>query len=241
MTTLLQRCQAVSIKVEQLTLAQRHANQQRQVQERTREWTSRRDKMKDMNARATCLTLDAEALARVTERRAHLRHNAAQVLERLRAHDDIGQLTGDDSWMRLLASVEGLTEELVASGKLAWKSHIEEQGGLEDPSWLRDRAPSTPTNAAAIAAYQTHYGVYAGLVRLTMPRNSGDLVQLSQIVATSRAELAKIQFDVPPEVQLFFQAIQLGNATLAVLTSGVLEWLTENGQLDRYRIRSTGQ
>jgi hypothetical protein len=64
---------------------------------------------------------------------------------------------------------------------------------------------------------------------------------LSQIIATSREELAKIQFDVPPEVQRFFQAIQLGNATLAVLTSGVLEWLAENEQLDRYQMRSTGQ
>jgi hypothetical protein len=241
MTTLLQRCQAVTDKVQQLTLAQRHANQQRQVQERTREWKSRHDRLKIMNARAACLQPDAETRKSVSEKRAHLRHNATQVLGRLQSNDDIAQLTEDASWTRLLASVDGLTEELEASTKAAWKSHIDEQGALEDPAWLRNRAPSTPTNVAAISAYQTHYGVYTGLVKLAMPRSLDDLVHLSQIIATCRTESAKIQFDVPPDVQRFFQAIQSNSATLASLTPAVLEWLTEHGQLERYRIRSASQ
>lgn len=241
MTTLLQRCHAVTAKVQQLTLAQRHANQQRLVLERTREWTSRHDKLKVVNARAACVPLDAEARRSIAEKRVHLRHNAAQVLERLKSHDDIAQLTDDASWTRLLASVEGLAEDIETSGKSAWKSYIEEQGALEDPDWLRNRAPATPMNDAAIAAYQTHYGVYAGLVKLTMPRSTDDLAQLSQTIAACRAEAAKITFDVPPDVQRFFQAIQSGGATLAFVTPGVLEWLAENGQLERYRIRSAAQ
>lgn len=241
MTTLLQRSQAVKKKVEQLTLAQRHASQQRQVQERTREWKSRYEKLLAMDARAAYLPLNPDALTGVAEKRAHFRHNAGQVLERLQSQDDIAQLTSDASWTRLLASVEGLTEELETSVKAAWKSHIEELGTLEDPAWLRNRAPTTPINDAAITSYQTHYGVYAGLVRLTMPRSADDLTNLSQIIATCQTEAAKIVFNVPPDVQRFFQAIQAGNATLASLTPGVLEWLTENGQLERYRIRGAGQ
>lgn len=241
MTTLMQRCQAVSAKVQQLTLAQRHANQQRLVQERTREWTSRHDNLKVLKARTACLRLDAAARTSVAEKRAQLRHNAAQVLERLKSHDDIAQLTDDASWTRLLASVEGLAEELETSGKSAWKAHIDEQGALEDPAWLHNRAPSTPMNDAAVAAYQKHYGVYAGLVKLTLPRSADDLAQLSQIIAACRTEAAKVTFNVPPDVQRFFQAIQSGSATLASLTPDALEWLAENGQLERYRIRSAVQ
>ena len=42
--------------------------------------------------------------------------------------------------------VEGLAEELEISVKAAWRSYVEEQGTLEDPAWLRNRAPSTPTS-----------------------------------------------------------------------------------------------
>ncbi len=241
MTTLLQRCQSVTAKVEQLTLAQRHANQQRLVQERTREWKSCSDKLKAVKVRVACLSLDAEAQRKVAEKRAHLRHNAAQVIERLKSDDDIAQLTEDASWTRLLASVESLSSELDTFGRSAWRSYIEDQGRLEDPAWLRNRAPSTPMNDAAIAAYQEHYDMYAGLVKLTLPRSADDLTQLSRIIIACRTEAARITFDVPPDVQRFFQAIQSDRATLATLTHSVLEWLRENGQLDRYRIRSAGQ
>lgn len=241
MTTLLQRCQEVTAKGERLALAQRHANQQRQVQERTREWKSLYDKLTSATARAAYLQLDDTARISVAEKRTHLRHNATQVLERLKSHDDITQLTSDASWTRLLASVEGLTDVLEASVKAAWRSYVEEQGTLEDPAWLRNRAPSTPTNDAAIAAYRAHYVIYAGLAKVAMPRSANDLAQLSQAIANCRAEAARITFDVSPDVQRFFQAIQLGTATLASLTPGVLQWLAENGQLERYKIRSASQ
>lgn len=240
MTTLLQRCQAVTAKAQQLKLAQRHANQQRQVQERTREWTNCNNRLKVVSARVACLSLDADGGGGVVERRAQLRHNAVQVLELLKSHDDIAQLTADSSWERLLASVEGLSAELERFGKIAWKIYIDDQGALEDPAWLRTRAPSTPLNDAAIAAYERQYAVYASLVRLVLPRGPDDLAQLTQIISACRIEAANVRFDVPHNVQTFFQAVQSGSATLASLKPGVLEWLTENGQLERYRIRSAG-
>lgn len=241
MTSLLERCQAVAAKVQQLTLAQRHITQQLQVKKRTEEWNSRRDTLKRVEERITCLPLAAEAQQGVAEKREHLRHNAALVLERLKTLDDIAQLTSDDKWARLLASIEGLTEALETGGKTAWKAHIEEQGTIEAPAWLRDRAPPTPMNDDAIAAYQKHYSVYSALTKQALPRSESDVVQMSQAIAACRAEAAKITFDVPPDVQHFFQAVQAGSATLASLTPGVLAWLAEKEQLDRYRIRSVGQ
>lgn len=241
MTTLLQRCESVTIKFQQLTFARRHANQQRQVQERTREWKSSYDKLKNVNGLAACLPMDAKARTSVAEKRMHLRHNAEQVLQRLNALDDIAQLTNDASWTRLLASVEGVTEELEIAIKSAWTSHIDEQGTLEDPAWLHNRVPSTPMNDAAIAAYKVNYGVYAGLVKRTMPRSAADLAHLSQVIAACRTEVGKITFDVPPDIQRFLQAVQSDSATLASLTPAVLKWLGDEGQLERYRIRSAGQ
>lgn len=238
MTTLLQRCQSVTTKVEQLTLAQRHANQQRQIQERSREWKAQYDKLKAVSGSLALLTISASDRAAVEEKRRHLRHNATEVLERLKSHDDIAQLTSDAAWRRLLQSVEGLAQVSEESGKSAWRSHIEEHGGLQSPNELRNRAPSTPKNDAALDAYRVHHGAYAGLSRLALPRSKDDLRQLQQLVAACRAEGAKITFDVPPDVQRFFHALQSGNATLASVTPGVLEWLRENGSLERYRIRS---
>lgn len=241
MTTLLTRCQSVTAKSQQLALAQRNVSQERQVQERTREWRSRFEKLNAISSRAAYVMLDDEASANVVEKRSHLRHNATQVLERLEAQDDIAQLTSDSSWERLLASIDGLSEVLELSSKAAWRTHIDSQGVLEEPGWLRNRAPLTPSNDAAIADYRVHYAVYAGLVKLSMPRSADDLAQLSEVIAACRTATTKIKFDVPPNVQQFFQAIQAGSASLASLTPGVLTWLTDNGLLEHYRIRSASQ
>ncbi|OKA46835.1 hypothetical protein BH759_03105 [Ralstonia solanacearum] len=83
--------------------------------------------------------------------------------------------------------------------------------------------------------------MYAGLVKLALPRSTDDVAQLSLVISACRTEAAKLTFNVPPDVQRFFQAIQSDSATLASLTPLALEWLAESGQLERYRIRSTGQ
>jgi hypothetical protein len=241
MTTLLQRCENVASEVRKLALAQRHASQQQQVQERSREWSKSHGALMRVQARIACLTLPAEARRRVDEKREHLRHNATRVLDRLQSLGDIAELTADDAWMRLLASVEGLAEEIENAGRTAWRACIDEQGTLETPEWQRSRAPMTPGNREAIAAYEKHYDTYANLVKQGLPRGESDVAQLLQAIAACRAEAAEITFDVPPDVQRFFQAIQLGNATLACITTGVLQWLAENELLDRYRIRSVAQ
>ena len=92
MTTLLQRCRTVTAKFEHLKLAQRNVNQQLLVQERTREWKKSQDKLKGVSACAACLPLDARSQKIVDEKRAHLQHNAAEVLERLKSNDDIAEL-----------------------------------------------------------------------------------------------------------------------------------------------------
>ncbi|MDP3841299.1 MAG: hypothetical protein Q8Q81_01720 [Oxalobacteraceae bacterium] len=241
MTTLLQRCKEVTFKTEKLSFAQRHANQQKQVQERTREWKSDYDRLKTVTSRTACLALGAEARKSVAEKRENLRHNAAQVLERLKSHDDICLLTEDNLWMRLLASVQGLVDEIETGGKLAWRSYVDDQGTLEDPSLLRSRAPPTPMNDAAIAAYKTQYAVYASIIRLALPRSADDLSLLPQVIAACRAEAAKITFNVSPDVRRFFQDIHSGSATLASVTPAVLEWLAENRQLECYLIRAAGR
>ncbi|MEO5685883.1 MAG: hypothetical protein ABIR54_00855 [Burkholderiaceae bacterium] len=241
MTSLLQRCTVLTTKAEQLKAAQRHASQQREVQERTKEWKTQYQKLTVADSRAACLQLAEQAAGSVADKRSHLRHNAAQVLERLKSQEDIAELTSDAAWTRLLASVEGLAQELEAAAKAAWATHIESQGALEDPEWLENRAPSTPMNAAAISAYKTHYRSYASLAKLPMPRTADDVANLAVFIRECRAQVANVALDVPKDVQAFFEAIQLGTATLSTLTPNVLLWLRENGQLERYKVRSASQ
>lgn len=241
MTSLLERCQIVAVKVQKLTLAQRHIAQQVQVRNRTQEWNNRREALKLAEERTSCLQFAAEALRNVAVRREQLRHNAALVLERLKTLNDISNLTSDDKWSRLLSSVDGLTEALKVGGEAAWKAYVDEQGSIEAPAWLRDQAPPTPMNDEAIVAYQKSYSAYAALAKQTLPRSADDLILLSQTIAACKAEAAKISFDVPTDVQHFFNAVQAGNATLGSMTPGVLAWLTDKGLLDRYRIRSVSE
>lgn len=120
MTTLLQRCRTVTAKFEHLKLAQRNVNQKLLVQERTREWKEP-GQTQGVSACAACLPLDARSQKIVDEKRAHLQHNAAEVLERLKSNDDIAELTSDASWVCLLASVDGLAAEIESSVKSAWE------------------------------------------------------------------------------------------------------------------------
>lgn len=241
MTTLLQRCQALDAKIKSLTLAKRHADDQRLIQQRTQEWKDRNQRLKVLRPRASCLALAAEDAKAVSSRRAALRQNAGTILARLKQDDDINELTRDAAWKRLLKSSEGLSEVLDAAGRQAWAAYVEEQGLLEKPSALRLRTPPTPQNDDALRIYQASYVEYEAIARLSLPRTSEDLALLKAHVAACRRAFAQLTFDLPDEVKHFYEAINANAATLSHVTPAVLEWLAERGDLERFRVRSAGQ
>lgn len=241
MTSLLQQCQNLDTRLKALALAKRHAADLRLIQQRTAEWSERNAKLKGIEAQTSPLALGAEDAKSVASKRSNLRQNAGKVLARLKENDDIKELTRDAAWTRLLKASEGLAEDLETAGHNAWRAHLEQQGTLEDPATLRLRTPPTPQNEEALWAYQISYVAYAAIARLPLPRTPEDLTQLSTNLAACRRAFARLTFDLPAEVKVFYGALQAGTATLAQVTPQVLTWLAERGHLERFRVRSAGQ
>lgn len=240
MTTLLQRCQALDAKLTSLALAMRHANDLNLIHQRTQEWKERNKRLEVLRSRTACLTFAAEDVRGVTAKRAALRQNAETVLARLQQQDDISELTRDAAWRRLLSSSEGMREVLEEAGRRAWSTYRDEQGTLEDPAVLSQRTPPTPQNNDALQAYRASHAAYRSIASLSLPRSPDDLTQLTAHVAACRQAFARLTFDLPADVKLFFEAINAGNATLAKVTPSVLEWIAEHGRLDGFSVRSSG-
>ncbi len=241
MTTLLQRCQTLEAKIKSLAQAKSLADDLKHIQQRTGEWQIRQSKLASLRTQTAPLTLLSEDAAKVATKKGALRQNAHKVLSRLRANENVKDLTRDAAWTRLLNACEGLTEELDGAGRRAWKAHLEQLGTLEDPSTLRLRTPPTPSNDEALRAYQISYTAFAAIARLGLPRSHDDLVQVSAHVESCRQAFARLTFDLPVEVKAFYDAIYAGTATLAHVTPTVAKWLGEQGHLERFRVRSAGQ
>lgn len=241
MTTLLQRCQTLESKIKALSQAKSLADDLRHIQQRTGEWQSRHSKLMGLRVQTAPLTLSSQDAATVASKKRALRQNAHKVLSRLLENENIKELTRDTGWTRLLNACEGLAEELDSAGRKAWRTHLEQLGTLEDPTTLRVRTPPTPSNDDALRAYQVSHAAFAAIARLGLPRSPEDLVQVSAAVASCRQAFARLTFDLPDEVKAFYDAIYADTATLTHVTPTVAKWLGEQGQLERFRVRSAGQ
>jgi hypothetical protein len=194
-----------------------------------------------LRAQTAPLILSSQDAATIASKKGVLRQNAHKVRSRLLENENIKELTRDAAWTRLLNACEGLTEEFDAAGRKAWRAHLEQLGTLEDPNTLRLRTPPTPSNDEVLRAYQVSYAAVEAIARLGLPRSPDDLVQASAHVASCREAFARLTFDLPDEVKAFYDAIYAGTATLAHITPTVAKWLGEQGQLERFRVRSANQ
>jgi len=241
MTTLVQRCQTLEAKIKSLAQAKSLANDLKHIQQRTEEWQARHSRLMSLRTLTAPLTLSSQDAATVASKKGTLRQNAQKVLSRLLEKEDIKELTRDAAWTRLLNACQGLAEELDAAGRKAWQAHLEQLGTLESPTTLRMRTPPIPSNDDALRAYQVSHAAFAAIARLELPRSADDFAQISAHVSSCRQAFTRIDFDLPDEVKAFYAAINAGTATLAHVTPTVAKWLGEQGHLDRFRVRSSGQ
>lgn len=241
MTTLVQRCQTLEAKIKSLLEAKSVANDLTHIQQRTEEWRTSHAALMGLRTQTAPLTFATQDAATVASKSDAFRQNAQRVLSRLLEKRDIKELTRDAVWTRLLKSCESLTKELDAAGRKAWQAYLEQLGTLENPATLRLRTPPTPSNDDALQSYQVSYAAFAAIARLVLPRSADDFVQISAHVTSCRQAFGRIAFDLPEEVKAFYAAINAGTATLAHVTPTVAKWLDEQGQLDRFRVRSAHQ
>jgi hypothetical protein len=241
MTTLIQRCTTANADLERVEIARRNASARALIQQRAKEWEEHLVNLNAARERAVWMALTRAELSAMVACLNQLRRNAAEALARLKAGEDVSTLTSDSLWTRLLQSTEGVTNALDDAVKIAWRGFLEAQGSLSAPSDLQSQLPSTPTNVQALSAYRAAYATYGKLAAQQMPRSAEDKASLLAALAACRAEMAKMQHDVPADVEAFFRAVYSNSATLASLTPGVLQWLADNGQLHRYLVRSALQ
>lgn len=238
MTTVLQQLVSLDAKLAALALAKRHVEDVRLIQERSNEWKASRTKLTKAQARAQMVVPPAEEPPPVPSKRRALRQAAATILARLEADFDAKQLTSDAAWKKLLSSAEGVAEALDEAAREAWSAHLDRLGELEDPATLRMRAPPTPENEETLARYERSYAQYAEIRKRTLPSSADDLAQLETHIASCKLAYSRLVFDLPPAVKVFFESVLADSATLRRVTPEVLSWLTEKGQLDRFRVRS---
>jgi hypothetical protein len=240
MTTLIERCIAANAQLDQIEAARRNANARALVQQRAKEWDEHLTNIRAARERANWMSLSPGDLLTAVSRLNQLRHNAEEALGRLKEGEDVSTLTADALWTRLLQSAAGAAEAFDDAVKVAWRGFVDAQGSLTAPAELQGQLAATPTNEQAMKAYRVVHVVYSRLVTQPMPRGAQDKTNLLDAMNACRAELAKMQHDVPAEVETFFRAVYGNTATLVLLTPGVLQWLADNGQLHRYTVRSAG-
>lgn len=238
MTTLINLCQDVELKIESLELARRNAHVRALVAKRTKEWAAKLAEVRAARERAAWLSLNIDELPVSTAKFAQLRHNASESLARLKAGENVSSLTEDAMWTRLLHSADGAAQALTEDVKTAWRAFVDAQGSLGSADELRGQAIRTPKNEEVIAAYRTPYTIYIKLRAQPVPRSGEDRTLLLHAMEACRAFLVEIDHDVPADVQEFFRAVFAGKATLASVTPSVLLWLGEHGHLQRYRVGS---
>lgn len=241
MTSLIERCQDAYEDLAKIELARRNAHARSQVQERAREWGEHVARLSLTLERAEWAGLIPEEVSPFLIKREQLRKNATDASARLSAGEDVSHLTADALWTRLLQSTTSATDSLEEAVKARWQASVQEEGALAAPAELKAKIEPTPPNRQALADYAVPYANYRRLAGYVMPRSAQDKEALQSAVAQCRAELAKLDYDVPADVAAFFRAVDSSIATLASLTPEVLRWLRDNGQLDRYVVRSAGQ
>lgn len=150
--------------------------------------------------------------------------------------DDPTKLTQGKDFKSLVDQLDILSNQLKASVERSWKSFT---ASYDKPNQVfLDQVARVPNCASKVAELKKLMGLLANL-ESSVPTTKEELEQYLDIrknVAEAFQSLNPEQF--PDEVLAFFQSSQTaGGAPWSKLTDGVLEWLRNNGLLDKLRIK----
>lgn len=241
MKTLLARCQVVGAMMSDLESARRNQHVRASLEERASEWNEQRAKLSIAHDRAGWIDVRPGQSAQFVQRKEQLSRYAKEAVQRLASGVDVATLTEDPLWTKLLKSAVGANEALDQAVRDAWREFVDKVGTLESPAALEATLSKTPVNRQAIEIYRPRYAEVKKLAEQPHPRSAADKAALKRAVAECRKALESIQRDVPKEVDKLFRAVDANEATLALVTPTVFQWLSENGQLERYQVRIAGK
>lgn len=235
---LIKRCIDLENKISRLHAARMNANARATVNQRLQEWQTHLDRIEQSRRRLDWLGVSPNGDATLASSLAATRALAVEACARLTETRDIESVrTADALWTRLLASAKNCSEALEAAVLRHWREAVRLHGDFDSSANLRQRAPDTPGNKRALEDYQRVYAVYQRLASASGPSSAQTLDQIARQAEDLRAILKKIDFNVPPEVQAFFAALEEGGAGLELINPRLIDWLRIQGQLNRYVVR----
>ncbi|WP_421993613.1 hypothetical protein [Roseococcus sp.] len=164
------------------------------------------------------------------------RGRTAVLLERFRADRSAATLKKGRSWTQLLADVDEAAREVGKVLDTAWLAYKEDQFSGDKPADVRNRLAMTRENADAFKTYEDLYKRFGAFS--VRPRDAAALADAKTLARGLRAAATRFDFDVPPDVKAFLDAVQEGGAPLLLLTEPVKDWLLANNALQNYRIRA---
>jgi hypothetical protein len=238
---LMELCKSLEPTLAQLEAARRGAQDGEAIDQRMQQWKSELADLQSSRQRADWLRIELSQVPLYPEQFAYTRQLAEQAAQRLVVRPDIEALTEEDLWVRLLQTAQKTAGTAWAQVKRTWAQRVEEFRQLTPSHQLRATASPLPQNDAPLADHEVHYHAASRFAAMEVPKSAGDPEAFANSIDACRSLAAKLRFDAPAEVEVFFRAINAGGASLALVTPTVLAWLAENDQLGRYTVRGSGR
>jgi hypothetical protein len=238
---LMELCAKLELTLKQLEAARRGAQDGEAIDHRMRQWKEKLGNLQSARQRADWLHVELSHIAPYSEQFTYTQQLAQEAVQRLEQRPDIGVLTEEDLWVRLLETAQKTANAAWEQVKRSWTLKAEEFRRLTPSHQLRATASPLPQNDTLLADYEVQYRVAARLAGQEGPKSVGDPETFSQAIETCGGLAAKLRFDAPKDVEEFFRAINAGGASLTLVTPTVLAWLADNDQLGRYTVRSSGR
>lgn len=237
MPTLLEQCTEVQAG---LTRAQQ-ANLTRQelaaLSKRADEWSRRRVRRLSLRAKQDLVPADATLVEEVRAANSAVVPLTVLAAQRLAAEGVQGLLQGG-LWPQLLNSADSANEKTTEVVRQTWRKFLASIGEISPPDALERLAPRTPGNDLALSDYRRSYAVFLSLSRQDVPSDSAVVDSVRGTVDALRQARSRLTLSAPDAVRRFLEAVDAGGASLQLLTSEVLQWLTEHDDIARFAIRS---
>jgi hypothetical protein len=157
----------------------------------------------------------------------------ARLQTRFAGNRKASTLTQGRDWSQLVQDLKELEATFEATAKAAWSSYVNGLYAGETTAAIRGKVAKTDENTQALREHEITYGEFL--------RIAGRLPETAEDIAAARSvadRLSAIRFDfnVPPAVKLFLDALSRGGAPLELLDNDVRTWLAANSQINRYQI-----
>ena len=142
-------------------------------------------------------------------------------------------LTQGRDWPQMLDELKQAESDFSSAAKTTWKNHVNALYSGESTDAIRGHVPRTDEN---IAALREHGQACAELLKIAsrVPENADDIAAANTLA--ERLSQITFNYEVPPAVKLFLDALSRGGASLDLLNDEVRGWLAKNNLSNRYQI-----